>query len=144
MRIIDRYMLKEFVRAFVIWFLSLNGLYIVIDLFSNLDEFMRYSGQRSDLWRLVGQFYLYRSVFFFDQMSSVLALVAAMFTITWIQRHNELTALMGAGVKRSRVILPVLLAAAGVNVLAAVSRETIIPACQQQISTEPRDLLCDV
>ena len=41
MRIIDRYLLRQFVQTFLICFLSLVGIVIVFDLFTNLDEFVR-------------------------------------------------------------------------------------------------------
>ena len=41
MWIIDRYLLRQFVQTFLICFLSLTGLYIVFDVFSNLDRFLR-------------------------------------------------------------------------------------------------------
>ncbi len=40
MRIIDRYLLRQFVQTFLICFLSLVGIVIVFDLFTNLDEFV--------------------------------------------------------------------------------------------------------
>ena len=40
MRIIDRYLLRQFVQTFLICFLSLVGLFIVFDLFTNLEEFV--------------------------------------------------------------------------------------------------------
>ena len=40
MRIIDRYLLRQFLHTFVICFLSLTGLYIVFDAFTNLEAFM--------------------------------------------------------------------------------------------------------
>ena len=45
---------------------------------------------------------------FFDRMSGVLTLIAVMFTVTWIQRHQEMTALLAAGISRRRVLRPVL------------------------------------
>ena len=106
--IIDRYMARQFVQVFAICFLSLTGLYIVIDAFSHLDHFFDYSDAHGQLFKIVGQYYAYRSLAFFDWMSGILALVAAMFTVTWIQRHNEMTALLAAGIPRLRVLRPVI------------------------------------
>ena len=41
MRILDRQRYWAFVKAYVICYVSLVGLYIVIDAFSNLDEFSK-------------------------------------------------------------------------------------------------------
>ena len=41
MRILDRQRYWSFLKAYVICYVSLVGLYIVIDAFSNLDEFSK-------------------------------------------------------------------------------------------------------
>lgn len=144
MRIIDRYLLTQFVRTFLICWVSLTGLYIVVDAFGNLDEFMRYSEQSGrPLFGILGEYYFYRSIFFFDRMSAVLAMIAAMFTITWIQRHNELTALMAAGISKMRVVRPVIIAAAVVTLSAAISREFVIPGMRERLTRDPKDLMGD-
>lgn len=144
MRIIDRYLLMQFVRTFMICWISLTGLYIVVDCFGNLDEFMRYSEQSGrPLFGILGEYYFFRAIFFFDRISAVLAMIAAMFTITWIQRHNELTALMAAGISKMRVVRPVIIAAALVTLSAAVSREFVIPSMRDRLTRDPKDLMGD-
>ena len=101
MWIIDRYMLRQFLSTFVICCISLFGLYVVFDLFTNLEEFLRCGREQGGVLTLIASFYGYQSAVFFDQTAGLLALVASMFTITWIQRHNELTALMAAGIART-------------------------------------------
>jgi lipopolysaccharide export system permease protein len=144
MWIIDRYMLRQFLSTFVICCISLFGLYVVFDLFTNLEEFLRCGREAGGVLPLIASFYGYQSAVFFDQTAGLLALVAAMFTITWIQRHNELTALMAAGVARTRVAAPVIVAALVIAVLAAGSRELLIPRIRDSLSRRPQDLIGDV
>ena len=73
-------------------------------------------------------------------MSGILALVAAMFTVTWIQRHQEMTALMAAGIPRLRVLRPVLIAAICVSFVAVANRELVIPQTRQQLATDSKNL----
>ena len=40
MRIIDRYLLRQFVQTFLICFLSLTGVFVVFDAFTNMEAFM--------------------------------------------------------------------------------------------------------
>ena len=54
MYIIDRYLLRHFVQTFVICFLSLMGLWVVIEVTTNLQEFIRCGrtiGRRDQLHR---------------------------------------------------------------------------------------------
>lgn len=138
--IIDRYMLRQFVHALAICFLSLVGLYIVIDAFGHLDHFVDYADKHGNLLGTLVQFYAYRTMAFFDRTSGVLALVAAMFTVTWIQRHHEMTALMAAGIPRLRVLRPVLIAAVLVSVVAAANRELVIPQIRQHLALDSKNL----
>jgi len=141
MRIIDRYLLRQFLQVFLICFCSLTGLYIVFDAFSNLDDFMQHAEGGGGLLTLMGQFYAFRAIFFFDRTSGVLALTAAMFTVTWIQRHNELTALAAAGIANRRVVMPVVFAAITISLSAAVVRELVIPRLSEELSRTPSDLM---
>lgn len=138
--IIDRYMLRQFVHVFFICFLSLVGLYIVIDAFPHLDRFSDYADKHGGLLSTMAAYYAYRSVWFFDRTSGVMALLAVMFTVTWIQRHHEMTALLAAGIPRMRVLRPVLLAAIVVSLAAAANREFVIPRIRQHLAVDSKNL----
>ena len=73
----------------------------------------------------------------------MISLIAAMFTVAWIQRHNELTALMAAGITRVRVVKPVIMACITLAVLTAIGREAIIPRLRKQMGRDARDLMGD-
>lgn len=144
MHIIDRYLLRHYLKTFLICWVSLTGLYIVVDAFSNLDEFLRFaekSGQT--LYAVLGEYYLYRSVYFYDRLSAILAMVAGIFTVTWIQRHQELTALMAAGLSRLRVARPIFFAAFALTLVGAASREFVIPSIRDVLARDPKDLVGD-
>ncbi len=143
MKIIDRYLLKQFIHVFVICFISLTGLYVVLDAFSHLDDFLHYSEQEGSLLGTLAGYYFYKSIGFFERLSGVISLIAAMFTVTWIQRHNELTALMAAGISRVRVVKPVIFACITLALLTAAGRELLIPRFRQQLSRDVRDLAGD-
>ncbi|HEV3137176.1 MAG TPA: LptF/LptG family permease [Pirellulales bacterium] len=138
--IIDRYLLRQFWHSFVICFCSLTGLYIVIDGFGNLEEFINYAQKHGSLLAIMGEYYGYRSLSFFDTASHLLTLIAAMFTVTWIQRHNELTALEAAGIPKSRIIQPMVGAAIVIIVLSIANREIVIPAVRPHLSHNAQDL----
>lgn len=140
MKIIDRYLLRQFLQVFVICYCSLTGLYVVFDAFGNLDNFLNYAEKHGNLLAILGEFYAYRAIFFFDRISGILTMIAAMFTVTWIQRHNELTALMAAGVSRARVVRPILAASMAISLLTAINRETAMPKLRQQLSRNANDL----
>ena len=119
------------------------GLYVVLDVTTNLEDFVGGGEKAGGLFSFVVHFYSYKAILFFDNTSGLLALVSAMFTVAWIQRHNEMTALMAAGVPRIRVLLPMIIAVAVVSLLSAVNRETLIPRYRRELARRPQDPLGD-
>jgi lipopolysaccharide export system permease protein len=79
-------------------------------------------------------------VFFFDRTCNLLVLMSGMFTVAWIQRHHEMTALMAAGVSRIRIVAPVIAAAVAITLFATVNREVIMPRFRDQLAQRPGDL----
>ena len=143
MRIIDRYMLQQFLKTFIVCYLSLTGLYIVFDAFTNLEEFIRCSEKAGGLFWLMTNFYGYKAILFFDRTAGLLILVSAMFTVSWIQRHNEMTALMAAGIPRVRVVAPLIIAAVCIALIAAANRELVISRYRQEMARTPNNLIGD-
>ena len=139
MNIIDRYLLRQFLQNFMICFMSLTGVYVVFDAFTNLEAFMSLAKGMA-LMKIMAAYYGNQSLFFFDCISSLLVLMSAMFTMAWIQRHHEMTALMAAGISRIRVVAPVLAAAVAIILLAVVNREVVIPKLKDQLAMRPSDL----
>jgi len=143
MSIMDRYLLRQFLRAFLIGYLSLTGLYVVFDLFTNLDEFLRCGQKVGGVASFVAQYYGYKTILFFDRTSGPLCLVSAMFLVALLQRHNEMTALQAAGISRVRVLRPIFFAAVALSLLAAVNRETLMPCFRYELARRPQDPLGD-
>lgn len=141
MRIIDRYLLSQFVKVYLVCFLSLAGLYVVFDAFANLDEFMDHADSSTEMLGMMGSFYAHRTVWLFERIAGSVALIAAMFTLTWIQGNNELVALLAAGIPTRRVLLPVILACVTLALMATGVRECVMPLLQEELQKTPRDLL---
>lgn len=140
MKILDRYLLKQFVQIFAICFLSLMGLYVVIDAFGHLDSFSNYAKENGSLLGVIAEYYGYQSISFFDRTSGMLAMIAAMFTVTWLQRNQELTAMLAAGISKFRIVRPLILAAVAVSLAAMAGRELLIPRIRDQLARNVKDL----
>jgi len=140
MKILDRYLLRQFVQVFLICFLSMMGLYVVIDAFQNLDQFSRHAKENGNLLGVISEYYAYRSLSFFDRTSGILAMIAALFTATWLQRHQELTAMLAAGITKFRVIKPLLAAAIVISLLGVANRELVIPHIRNELMRDVNNL----
>jgi lipopolysaccharide export system permease protein len=138
--LIDRYLLRAQLQAFCIVFLSLAGLTFVIDAFTNLEEFVSHGEKAGGLARVLGQYYGYRLISFFDATSPVISLASGMFALSWLERHNELTALLAAGITRWRIARPAILFTAAVSLLAVTNREFVLPLIRTEIARNAQDL----
>jgi lipopolysaccharide export system permease protein len=143
MGIIDYYLLRQFLKTFLICFLSLMGLYVIIDCTTHMGDFIRCGEKSGSVLMLMGRLYGYRTLGFFDRTSNVLTLISVMFTVAWIQRHNEMTALLSAGVSRIRIIKPLICAAVVICLLAAINREITIPRFREELTRKSEDLIGD-
>lgn len=142
MTIVDRYLLKLYAKVLVISFVSLAGLFIVIDGFNNLDEFLSI-GNRSagGTAAVLVEYYGPRLFQFFDQVAGLLAMLSAGFVLTILTRSNEFTALSAAGIAPARILLPLVGASVVVALLAAANREFGLPSVRDSLSRNVQDWL---
>lgn len=133
-KILDRYLTLAFIKIFLICFISLTGLYIVIHLFTNLDEIVRITGENGSMKDTLLSFYGPRVLEFFDRMAGVLILIAGIFSIALMQRRRELTAIQAAGVGKFRMVRPIVYASIAIITLSVLNREFLLPKYKQQLT----------
>src|SRR4051812_48280595 len=139
MRILDRQRYWAFFKAYVVCFIALVGLYIVIDAFSNLDEFAERADGAVELFQVMTRFYLVHMSQFYDRLCGVIGMMAAIFTVTWMQKNNELLAMLAAGISTQRIIRPVWISALLVSGLAVVNQELIMPPLGEELQKSHDD-----
>ena len=128
MKILDRYVAKNFLVGYVISFCVLVGLRIIIDLFVNLDEFTEHAdlGAFAVVSNIVN-FYALRSTLYFRDFAGMITVVAAAFSLGKMVRSNELVAVMSSGVSLKRVISPIVILALLLTGLLVIDQELLIP-----------------
>ena len=135
MNILDRYIVRQFVQNFVILGVVLMGLYVLVDLIVDLDEFLKAGRAHADerggvvlatLWVMV-DYYGPILLLIYTAMSGLLVVAAMGFTIAQLQRSRELTAILASGVSLYRVAAPVLVAGFLLNLLVLPVQELAIP-----------------
>ncbi|MCM8795795.1 MAG: LptF/LptG family permease, partial [Candidatus Omnitrophica bacterium] len=93
MRILDRYILKSVVGLFFGCLVIFIFLYIIIDLFSHLEEILK---QQINLEILL-QYYLAYLPIVFVQVSPITCLLSTLYTFSKLNRNNEIIALRTSG-----------------------------------------------
>jgi lipopolysaccharide export system permease protein len=138
-RILDRQRYWSFLKAYVICYVSLVGLYVVIDAFSNFDEFTKRADGSAELIQVMSRYYLVHQCLFFDQLCGVIGMMAAVFTVTWMQRNNEQLAMLAAGISTHRAIIPVLVSSVIVSFFAVANQELIMPRFAEELAKDHDD-----
>lgn len=139
MTILDRMLFISFIRAFFICLTSTLSLYIVVDLFTHLDDFNHDADGFMDVIRNILNYYGYQILLYYDRLCEAIALLAGMFTIAWLQRNNELLPVLSAGVSTHRVLRPIIFGALCVLGLGIANQELIIPKIADTLMTERDD-----
>src|SRR4051794_28844864 len=137
MKILDRYVISTFLKNYFIAFFVLIGMYVTLDMVFNFDELVQVqdravvaSGLDSALIvvKAAANYYFYQLFTIFVQLSGMIPVVAAAFTLIRFSRFNELSAMLAAGVPLLRVASPIIIVALVLNGLLLLDQELLIPS----------------
>ncbi len=104
MYIIDKYITVRIVKGYLLILAAFSGLYIIIDLFSNLTDFLR-AGITFDV---LLQYYLFTLPLVFLRVSPFSLLISVLYTFTELNRTNEVLGMRTFGVSIAKIAMPVL------------------------------------
>jgi hypothetical protein len=136
MTTLDRYILRGLVANYLIAITVMISLYVVLDLFFNMDEFTETEGE---VLRNMASFYGTRIYLYFAQLSGVITLFACLITLARMRRQNELTAVLASGVSLYRLAAPVVAFALLTSILWYVDSEVIIPRIAHKLARRHDD-----
>ena len=102
MKIIDKYLIKQFLQTIVFGLLGFTFIFIVIDAMENLDDFI---DQSVPAFKII-HYYIVFSPEIIRLMTPVAVLFAALFTAGKAANLSELTAIKASGVSLYRFMLP--------------------------------------
>jgi len=128
-RILDRYLLREWVKIFLLSALGLPLFVILIELAEKLDDYLIKDLEPSAI--LLAHFFSLPERMFLILPAAVL--FATVFSIGSLNRHSELAAAKASGRSIHRTIIPVLLVALLATGLDLVIGELAPPATQRQL-----------
>lgn len=131
----DRYLLGRMLHTFVMMFIAAYGLYVVFDLFTNIDDFQQESSSLLQLFGSIAEFYLFRVAEFFDMAGPTLIVIAVITVLALLQKNSETYPLLAAGIPTFRLLKPMLIAAGLMNAALICNQEFVLPAIAIQLQT---------
>lgn len=141
MKTLDRYIIKQFLQNYAILCVVLSGLYVLVDLIVDLDEFLKAGREHADrmggmlagtAW-VMADYYGPVLLLIFSAMSGLLVVAAMGFTIAQLQRNREITAILASGISLYRVAAPVLIAGFAINLIVLPVQELAIPPLAEKL-----------
>lgn len=128
---IDLYVVRQFIQAYAVCLVSFVGLFVLVEAFSKLDRFLRQDAPL--ISTLVRYHVAIVPTVYAQYLGPVLTLAAGMFTLTALNRQNELTPLKTAGVSVHRVMAPVFVLTAALMAAGFAIKDQVLPLYRDQI-----------
>jgi lipopolysaccharide export system permease protein len=123
MKILDRYVGGRFLSAAVFSVLAFLIIFVVVDVIERLDTFI----DKHVPALTIVQYYVLYAPYIIILTLPVAMLLASLFSVSSLSRHQELTAMKAAGLSLYRILLPLFILAFLVSLLCMLLGEYLIP-----------------
>ena len=123
MRILDRYLLREFLAPLGYCLSGFLVFWVAFDFFSEMSKLQKLRAVE------IVKYYALRAPEFLVLLLPIVLLIALLYALSNHSRHFELTAIRAAGVSLWRLCVPYFLMAAVIGAAVFVLNEFLVPRC---------------
>lgn len=128
MRILDRYLLREFITYLGLGLLGFICIFSVVDVIDKIDVFLDHHAPGA----LIARYYLYRTPEVVVQVLPVALLLATFLALGQLNKYGELTAMRSGGLSLMRILAPVFLVAGGSVLVSLALGELVVPVVNRE------------
>jgi lipopolysaccharide export system permease protein len=129
----ERYFIKQTLKTFFLFIFGFYSLYVLIDYATHLHHF--HSSQKEFQWQTVFFYYLFDFIKLLEVLIPFALLISTVKTITNLNVHNELVALLASGMKLKRLLRPFLLLGILFTTLLYMNTEIFLPKALKELKT---------
>ncbi|PKN88028.1 MAG: LPS export ABC transporter permease LptG [Deltaproteobacteria bacterium HGW-Deltaproteobacteria-1] len=123
MKLLDKYILREFLRFFLITCVTFVALYILVDLFEKSRMFMSNKATAAQ----IGSYFLYSIPLIISLTLPAAILLSTLLTYSFLSKFSEITAMKANGISLYRIAVPTLAVAAIVSLFLFFFTELVTP-----------------
>jgi len=123
MRLLDRYICKKFLVPFIYCMVSFIMLFIIGDLFENLEDFLG----SPDWVMVIIKYYLLFIPSTISYITAIAVLLALLSSLGILQKSNEISAMRSAGISIYRIALPLIILSFIISLGVLYINEQIVP-----------------
>ncbi|MFA5321699.1 MAG: LPS export ABC transporter permease LptG [Smithella sp.] len=128
MNILDKYILKEFFKNFIITFLSFIALFLIVDFFEKIRMFLSNNASIVQM----SSYFIFSIPMIISYILPPAVLLTTLITFSSLSKFNEITAMKANGINIYRITLPILILASIAAVFLFFFSELITPASMQK------------
>jgi lipopolysaccharide export system permease protein len=128
MKILDRYLLREFMVYLLLGLAGFIAIFVVVDIIEKADVFLDHSAP----FPTIARFYLFRAPEVVVQVQPVALLLATFMALGQLNKFGELTAMRTAGLSLRRILWPVFAVAGAGAVGALLIGEFVVPPANRE------------
>lgn len=121
--ILDRYLMRGFMRIFVLSLLSATVLYLIVDFFDRIDRLLQAGAAPGTSLR----YFLYKLPLLISRAFGFAALFSTLFSLGMLSRNHEITAMRASGLTLRRLTLPLLLLSLVIALFIFFWNEALVP-----------------
>jgi lipopolysaccharide export system permease protein len=103
--ILDRYLIRGFLRIFLTTLLVSTSLYLIVDCFDRIGTFL---DAGASLWT-IARYFFYATPLSISRVIGFAALFSTLFSLGMLARTQEITAMRSSGLSVQRICLPLLI-----------------------------------
>jgi lipopolysaccharide export system permease protein len=141
MGVLDRYLTRSFVGGYFLLLAVFIGMYILLELMFNLDEFTEDSSRGPlQVLGLIVDYYKYKVPLYYGQLGGAVLAMAGGFTVAAMLRNNEMVALVAAGVPLQRLAAPLIVSSVVLIGLWMANQEFVVPRFAEKIARTHDDV----
>lgn len=123
MKVLDRYLLLEFIRHLLLITSCLIAVFMIIDFF---EKFRMFLSNRASFAQM-GSYFFFKLPMIVTQMLPAAILLASLMTCGYMSRHSEITAMKANGISLYRLAFPILTVAFLTSLLIFILNEWVTP-----------------
>jgi lipopolysaccharide export system permease protein len=138
MRLLDRYVLRTFLRVFLVALFAFGVVLVALDFFGRLGFFLdrgRVQGTFAEgysTFRLIVTFYAIYLPFLLKEALPLITVAAGLFTVAHMLHGNEVAPVVSAGTSVRRLLLPLFLAGLMTSLLHIAFQELAVPSLSHE------------
>lgn len=129
LKILDRYIIKKVLGAYILSLLMIISIAIVIDITEKMDDFYN---ENLTFYEVVTQYYIHFVPYYINLFSPLFTFISVIFITSKLAFHTEIIAMLAGGISFARIIRPYMISAAIIAIFTFYIGGWVIPPGNDQ------------